>query len=906
MGTVSLVREHFVGRADELAAMLEAFDLAARGQRTVVLLTGDLGIGKSRLAQKLIALIADRSAAVARGHCLENLQTPFLPLFEILRDLGQESTSSEPVPEGRSAVGTRSRDAQARRFREISQALQQPVGNRPYVVIIEDLQWVDAATLGFLEYLSLTQPEGPLFVILTVRSDALERSQGFARVLARMRASGLITIPLRPLARGDVSELIRLASPKSIERASAERIKDLAEGNPLFAEELLRAVLDDGTSTIPRTALSSVRSTVLERFYQLSEADQRVLCCASVVGRVFDVRLVAALVDRPLVDVLASLRHARNLQLIREHVNATPHDIAFWHPVYCDIIYRELLAVEAQVLHARVAEAITESSDAGRRFGELAYHWSTAGNVENSLLYNTLAGDAAAALAAYEDAAGFYEAALARMQKGTAIYAELAEKRAYAWYAAGVLERTPEPFAEALTAYASIGSNHKVAEMTLFLSRQAWNDAETPSGYEYALRALEIIGESDTTLRDLALTMAATHAVHLGWPQEAEDLLDRARPAATSDVVARRLDTMGIAKCRRRHPGASLETMLLAREAADMSADTDVIVRIYSNSADIAAVYGDIAAQHKFWEFALVAAQKGRYIGRTAYAALGYASALIDAGDLRKARELYTIAIETGVTNASVALLEACVGSLLRALTGERRPPLRSENDALDLAIRTRESARIGQVGFSLAFAAIADDRLDEARNFIDQAVSALEVGDFAELLLLIGGLYGSIDVRKRARNFLEDSAATKEHRLARTAFDTLLAHERSGPTRSGVLRMVADQWSSLQRPLMQSLVLLDAGASAAARDVLNAINATALTSRLGNPSRDTRPPTGLTKRELQVACLIAEGCSNRTIGNKLGISERTVEHHVASILSRMGIRSRWLLTPQLLEPFTP
>lgn len=904
----AVLREHFVGRRDELAALFEAFGLAAGGQRTIVALTGDSGVGKSYLAHQLATRLAGRGGSVACGHCLETLQTPFLPLFEIFRDLGLESAAAELLPAENAPVDARSGDALIRCFREMSSLLQRPPGNRPHVITVEDLQWADAATLAFLEYLAVTRPEGPLFVTLTVRSDALERSGGYVRTLARMRTAGMITIPLRPLNREEIGDLIRLASPRPIERASVERIKDLAEGNPLFTEELLRAVLDEGREAIAHPTLSSIRNNVIERFYRLSEADQRILHCAAVVGRVFDVRLVATLMERPLVDVLAALRRARNVQLVRENINAASHEVAFRHAVFWDVIYHELLNVEARELHARTAAAIIEENNEQHpRYGELAYHWAAAADAERGLRYSILAGDEAQRLAAYEDAARFYERALAATERGTRAYADLAEKRAYAWYAAGVLERTPEPFADAIAAFESIGQLHKVAVMTMFLSRQAWNDAETPAGYEHALRTIELIGSRDLALRDYALTMAASQAVHLGRPTEARQLVEQTQPTSALDVVARRLDTLGIALCREGDSAAALDSMRQARVAADQCGDPDVIVRVYSNSADVAAVYGDVAEQLSYWDRAYTAARDGGYIGRMAYGALGYACALIDVGEIVKARELYSVARATGVNNASVAMLEACSSAMLHALAGDWRYPLRTDSEAIEIALRSAESVRIGQAGFTLAFAAIADQRLDDARSILDRSIVALNASDFAEMLLALGGIYASPDVRKLARDHLEMLGARRPNVIARAAFDTLLAHERGGSSRTPLLKSVAERWAALRRPLLESIVLLDAGTPAAACKVLQEIGADELASRLADAGAGRlRAPIGLTRRECEVAGLIAEGLSNRAIGERLGISERTVEHHVASILSHLGIRSRWLLTPQLLEAFTP
>jgi len=877
MSTGVSLREHFVGRSDELAALSEAFERAATGKTTIVALAGEAGVGKSRLVSEFFALAKGRGCVTSRGHCIENLRIPFLPLVETLREMGLGSAvallpNEDPSPE------RDSRERQVRCFREVSACLRNAPKGRPNGVAIEDLQWADAATLSFVEYLASTRPDAPLLLIVTLRAEALDQPGDFARVFARMRSKGLITIPLRLLDRSEMSEMIRCASPTPIPRESAERIKDLAEGNPLFAEELLRAVLDDPEHAIAHPAFSSIRTTVLERFYQLSESDQRTLYCAAVIGRIFDVRLVAKLLGREIVDVLAGLRRARNLQLVREHAGNL-HGVAFRHAIFCDVVYHELLAAEACELHARVAATIEEAGDVNAHLNELAYHWARARHDAKALHYNVLAGDAAMRLAAYEDAARFYDEASLRAAPGSA---ELAEKRAYAWYAAGVLERTDELFAVALSEYAALGARQKVVEMQLFLSRQAWNDAQTPRGYAHALEAVELIGDADDALRDYALTMAASYAVHLGQPRDAQALLGRTQPSDDIAVAARRFDTLAIAHCRLGDAEKAEEMSRLARERADQSGDPDVIVRVYSNGGDIYGAYGDGAQALACWNRAFCAAQDGGFIGRMAYAALGYALVCIEAGDLEQARLLYATATAAGVTNASVTIVESCVAALLHALLDDDPAPTRLPADALALAVRSRESLRIGQVGAALAYAALRRGRLDDAKRVLSEAVAALETPEFAEVLLMLGAIYADPETRGVARDALERLSSRPPNVVARTAFDTVLAHERSELSRITTLRAVAARWTKLCRPLLAELALALAGDRSA-------------------PSRE-RSARGLTKRELEIARLVADGLSNRAISERLAISERTVEHHVASVLAQVGVRSRWLVTPQLIE----
>jgi predicted ATPase/DNA-binding CsgD family transcriptional regulator len=898
----SVTDRRFVGRDDELVALESCFERAAHNETTLVAVSGEAGIGKSRLVREFAQRVESRANGIGTGHCLEHLRTPFLPFGEVLRGLGVETRASASgateAPRGRAQS-----EKHLRRLQELSHALLGAGLSTPRIVIIEDVHWADAATLGLLEHIAISRSDDPLMIILTVRSEAVERGGVFARALSRLRSEGLTSIALPPLQPSQMAAFLRGAAPARLSRATIERIKERAEGNPLFAEELLRGALEQGEGTLLLPAYASIRATVADRLYQLDEADQRALVCAAAIGRFFDVRLVATLTDRPLEHILEAMRRARSLQLIREVPGAAPDLLAFRHEVFSEVVYGELLTAEARELHSRVAKILEQGTDANRRKAEIAYHWSASGNREKALICNAAAGDDAMTQTAFEDAARFYEEALRHVEPRTVAAAELAEKRAYAWYAAGVAEDTGALFSEALEAYDALGNRQKVVEMLLFLSRQAWNDAQTPDGYRHAMRAIELIGEQEASLRDYAQTMAATYAAHLGQVDEAERILGECRENANPRLNARATDVRAILRARRGEVLGAISLCHGAQEIARQSGDPDVVVRVFSNSADIYAIserHGEAAA---LWREAYVAAQTAGYIGRMAYAALGYAASLIDRGEIASARELFEVAVETGVTNASVMIQAAAVGALLQALLGVAAPAFVDEQNAFELALRSKESLRIGQLGAALSFARIVEGRLDEARNVLERAIATLESPAFATMLLLLGRAYGTPETQERARQLFEQILRREELAVASICYRAASALGGTATKRRAQLCALAAEAAELKHALLQMFLLHCSGEKIKVRELALAAGAAPFAERLETTRRKRSSPASvfLTSRELEIARLIAEEESNRGIAELLGISERTVEHHVASILSRLGVRSRWLITPELI-----
>jgi len=893
--------ERFVGRKDELAALFESFERAATARTTVVAVSGEAGIGKSRLVRELCDRVAPRAETNAVGHCLEMVRTPFFPFAEVFHklglDLGFDVTQiTEPVARGRTQT-----EKHLRRLQGMARSLLDASLKKPLVVVIEDAHWADAATLGLLEHLVISQTHSRLMVILTVRSEAIERGGAFARVLSRLRNVGLVTIRLGPLARADIAMLLHSAALKPVPRQAVERIKALSEGNPLFAGELLRATLDDDGQIVRQPAYASIRATVIDRFYQLRERDQHVLVCASVVGRFFDLQLVSELAERSLDETLTAFRRARNAQLVHEVTNGSATTIAFRHAVFSEIIYHELLELEARELHAQIATYLERTSD-GDRLAEIAYHWSRARNHEKALDYNIRAGDNAMRLTAFEDAARCYDEAITYVDSGSVAYAELAEKRAYAWYSAGVAEDTGSLFSDALSAYEKIGRREKVVEMLLFLSRQAWNDAETAEGYRHATRAAQLIGDANPSLRDYAMTMAATYAAHLGQVGEVERILDAMTIPGPPEIAARTTDTAAIVRVHRGRVDDALRLCLQAQEGAEQSGDADVLVRVYSNSADINAACGRRRESADLWHRAYAAAEAGGYIGRMAYAGLGYAAALLDCGDIAQANALYNIAIETGVTNASVAIQASAVGALLHVFV-DAAPPVFVEADAaLELALRSKEPIRIGQLAAAIVFAHVAGNRADQAAEILERSIAALETPVFAELLLLMGAAYGNSSTKSRAHSLFEALPRDGAQAVGILCKDAAHVLRLSPARRNAALQAISHKAALLPYILLQLTLLEICNDTAALRTVADSIGAAAYARRLGSIGGRThlRRPT-LTRRERQVAELLAEQESNRSIAERLGLSERTVEHHVAAVLARLDIRSRWLITRDLI-----
>ena len=277
--------------------------------------------------------------------------------------------------------------------------------------MLEDLHWADGGTIELLRFLARRLADEPVTFLATYRVDDADADAERVRVLVALERDAEDTIALDPLADAEIDQLLRAALAdvdRTLPASALERIRELADGRPLFAEELLRGALersDRGGSAVMVPA--SIRVTVRERFASLAERDRDVLLQAAVLGRRFSAQFVARLTGLPPVAVFAALRRARDLQLVVEERDDERGDcFAFRHALTREAVYSELLRAEARTLHAHVAEALAMEEPLD--VTAIAEHAWRAHDVEHAIGWNERAGDHAVTLFAYADAARHY------------------------------------------------------------------------------------------------------------------------------------------------------------------------------------------------------------------------------------------------------------------------------------------------------------------------------------------------------------------------------------------------------------------------------------------------------------------------------------------------------------------
>ena len=475
----------FVGREREWSELAAAWDSAREGRAHLVLLTGEPGIGKSRLALELGRSIRADGHLVASARAYEAAgRLPWGPVVEILRSealRSQIETLDSPwkvelarllpelgdaaPPSGPAAPGDKVQ--RHRLFDAVREALL--AGDRPRMLIIDDLQWCDNETVELIGLLVRSRQSAPLLVVGTVRDEELSEKHPLTGVISALnRERALTTIPLERL---DLTATEALASQlRSVQEFDAELTAQLwkeTEGNPLFVIETIRAGIPSDASRAVLTP--TIRSVLHARLEQLTDGARCLVDIAAVIGRRFSIRLLAAAsgnTEDELVDDVDELWRRR---IIRDHDQI--YD--FSHDKLRTVVIQAISPARRRQLHRAVAEAIAHEYEnvPDVAASQLATHYDQAGMAEKAVEAYRVAGDRAVSVSALGEAATMFRRALT-------LLGDLAPSRERDELELQIRIALGSPLV-ALDGYGASGS-HRLYERALSLCRKLNRPIEPP------------------------------------------------------------------------------------------------------------------------------------------------------------------------------------------------------------------------------------------------------------------------------------------------------------------------------------------------------------------------------------------------------------------------------------------
>src|SRR5579875_75487 len=346
-----------VGRDGELSRLLALLDDAEAGRSVAALVSGDAGVGKSRLVAEVSRLAAGRGFTVLSGQCAElGDSVPYLPLVDALRGaaqdaavrdaLGSRPALSRLLPDGggwRKADEDRSGLARQQMFGEVLGLLAELAAAAPVLVVLEDLHWADATTRDLITFLSRMLHRERVALIGSYRTDDLHRRHPLRPVVAELlRLPSVTSVELAPLQAAAMAEHLTAAAQDRLDATVLNDIVARAEGNAYYAEEPLPA---------------SLAALLLSRVEQLSDAAQLVLRAAAVAGRRADDELVRAASGLPAAQYEAAVREAVAHQLL---VPDGTEGYVFRHALLREAVYADLLPGERTRLHATMCSLLSD------------------------------------------------------------------------------------------------------------------------------------------------------------------------------------------------------------------------------------------------------------------------------------------------------------------------------------------------------------------------------------------------------------------------------------------------------------------------------------------------------------------------------------------------------------------
>ena len=513
-------RTTFVGRDAERAEGRRLLERAIGGHGGLLLLGGEPGVGKTRLAEELLEDGRQRGCLAVVGRCYETEGTPpFIPWVEIV----ERSVRIVPRAAFRAALADVAPEVARlvpelrRLFPDIPAPIELPPGQQrrylfnsfleflergaqvsPYVILVDDLHWADESTLLLLQHVAQRIAEMSVLIVGTYRDVDLDVERPFAEMLETLTRQRLAQkLPLGRLTEDGVSQMLEALSSQTPPASLATVIYAETEGNPFFTEEVFHHLSEEGRlfdeagqwltdlRVSDLEVPEGVRLVIGRRLKRIGDDARRVLTTAAVAGRSFDIRLLEPLGDVERDTLLTALEEAEAAKLIVPQSSGREVRWEFAHGLIRQTLVNSLSLMRRQRVHLRIAETMERlhPTSLERHASDIAHHLYQAGvaaDVEKTVRFLTLAGDESLKAGAFDEALRQFGDALSIQEEERGQGREQADlrcKKALALRSLGRIKEAVDELSPALEAFEGLQDVDGIARTAFDLADQtSWLD----------------------------------------------------------------------------------------------------------------------------------------------------------------------------------------------------------------------------------------------------------------------------------------------------------------------------------------------------------------------------------------------------------------------------------------------
>ena len=933
-----------IGREDERRRLHESLGQAREGHGSLVLIAGEAGIGKTIL---LDGLAADAGVPVLRGAAREGATSPYGPVVAALRQhlradpaaLAQCGPLANHLRILLPELGQAPAESDAETLQEaVRCAFASVASDGGALVVLDDLQWSDAATLDLLAGVAPSLPDLPVLIVAAYRSDELPREHPLRGMRNQLRRDRMLEeVTLESFDLDGTAALLEpvLGTPPS--RPLVRMIHDRSEGLPFFVEELASALVDDGSLergsagmelaggselTVPET----VRDAVLLRCAALSTEGRAAAEAAAVAGPRFTLEPIVELTGE------GGLAELLELGLVTECEDGWA---AFRHALARDALYRDVPWLRRRSLHRELALRL---EGLGAPAVEVATHWLGAHDEDRARINLLAAAEEFESAHAYRDAAAMARRALELWPEEAEVEERLLALERHAVWSelAGDLGEAARTWREAAAILAAGKDRSALAAAQRRLGRISALQGDRAG----AIDALTAAGDAFTEAGELAeaaadrlaaadfLQFAGNHGASLELIRQAGA---GARSTARLDLQSRALAAEGVVTAKR---GDFATGSKLVRQGLSLALEhglTTEAADAYQRLGTVFETAGDYASAQEALESALDLCRISGEAGPEAGCVACMAYVLRELGEWPRALEISRELIDEHEGNGIRVIADGVLG-YIRGIRGELGPARRVLTAGLEAARRLDILSMQVDCAAALALVADYDGRPDEALERCHFLLERWERSEdhhyavwglrLAAALLAQGGAVAEAHAcaqgltRIATESGHPDALAALAHALGEIALaegDAELGAEQLGRAvelhrslripaeraqilhRAGVALAVAGERDlAVERQaeayrLARKLACRPlAGRCAAAMEDLGE----SAEQRLGRDAGDGGAGT-LSRRELEVMRLVAQGRTNREIAAELVLSTRTIDMHVRNILAKLDCRSR-------------